>query len=297
MFEKKSSPLKKSMKAQDTAMLKAQHKILFLALTAVLFGCRANSPDSEQAYAAPASPDQQVEIKEQQAAVPVVESAQKILASKLTEKMMYDDLRKLALEQGWLPLQDPDCKQNVGGEALVCVERPETESCSGDGHCNFHFAHVESGEQLKVGAYGDQVKFWEFSVAKNETAAACPSQNFEEFLQKFSSDPQVESAFTAPFVRVTLLADKGDEGLVDYEVYQAKSDYRDFHLSHKQDGYHVVFNSEGGGSKATPIDVKQEAPDSYLVAFKHGVSEGNSYRFKQQGGCWYLVEDPEAPSP
>jgi hypothetical protein len=39
-------------------------------------------------------------------------------------------------------------------------------------------------------------------------------------------------------------------------------------------------------------------PDGgYSVSYEYGMSEGNSYVFLKQNGCWYLAADPEAPTP
>jgi hypothetical protein len=224
-------------------------------------------------------------------------SAAEALEKKLTKEMPYADLRKIVLAEGWLPLVEPDCKENVGGEALICSQQPEVESCSGDGHCNMQFAHSASQTKLYVGTYADNTKSWEFSsTVTDEKTVGCPSQNFEEFLKKFASDKTVQTAFTLPLVKVEELVDDNEKGFSERSVYFNKSDYDDFNLAYVKDGFHAVFHGDVG-PKPINVELKPEATDSYFVKFMYGVSEGNSYRFKNQGGCWQLAEDPEAPSP
>jgi len=224
-------------------------------------------------------------------------SAEQKLEAKLTKAMPYSELRKTVLAKGWLPLVTPECKDNVGGEALICAEQPEVESCSGDGHCNMQFAHGASQTKLKVGTYAENTKFWEFSSASNnESATSCPSQKFEDFLKAFASDKALQNSFTASLVKVEELTDGGEKGFGMRSVYFNKADYKDFNLAYQKDGFHAVFNDDIG-PKSIPVEIKQENADNYFVRFRYGTSEGNSYRFRKNNACWYLSEDPEAPSP
>ena len=70
----------------------------------------------------------------------------------LSKDMAYADLRRQVVTDGWQPLPDPQCKANVGGDAAICDQIPELESCSGDGYCVMHFAR--NAEKLIVYAYG-----------------------------------------------------------------------------------------------------------------------------------------------
>jgi hypothetical protein len=70
----------------------------------------------------------------------------------LSKEMAYGDLRRKVTADGWLPVPDPDCKVNVGGEANVCDDLTELESCSGDGFCVMRFAR--NGEKLEVYTQG-----------------------------------------------------------------------------------------------------------------------------------------------
>jgi hypothetical protein len=217
------------------------------------------------------------------------------LEKKFSKGMSYQDLRNNALGEAWLPLKNFQCKENVGGEARICAERPELESCSGDGHCNMWFAHGPSNTRLKVGTYADQVKFWEFSsLPADENATACPSEKFEEFLKTFSTDKSVQKAFTTPLLKVEELYGADLETRL---TYVKQSDYEDYDLAYAKDGYHVIDGSEKMDPKPVDVQVIQEAPDTYYVKYLYGSSEGNSYRFKKPSGCWHLAEDPDAPSP
>ncbi len=225
-------------------------------------------------------------------------SAAEMLEKKLSKQMPYAELRKIAIADGWLPLVEPNCKQNVGGEALICGQQPEVESCSGDGHCNMQFAHGVSQTMLRVGTYSDITKFWEFSSAlTNEESISCPSQNFEEFLKKFASDKAIQAAFTLPLIKVEELVDDNDKGFSSRSIYFNKLNYQNFDLAYQEDGFHILDSEGKADAKVTPIETKSEAADTYYVKYQYGMSEGNSYRFKNQNGCWYLAEDPEPPSP
>jgi len=74
----------------------------------------------------------------------------------LTKDMAYADLRNAALETGWTPVVNPECKKNVGGEARICEQVPELESCSGDGYCLMKFRKASTGRHFNVTTYGMQ---------------------------------------------------------------------------------------------------------------------------------------------
>lgn len=71
----------------------------------------------------------------------------------LKKGMAYADLRTAVLAQGWKPVPTAECKRNVGGDANICAQLPELESCSGDGYCISHY-ESPTGERLDVIAYG-----------------------------------------------------------------------------------------------------------------------------------------------
>lgn len=75
------------------------------------------------------------------------------LEAALKQDMAYADLRKVVLSKGWTPVATAECKKNVEGEASICDQLPELESCSGDGYCISHFEST-SGERLDVTSYG-----------------------------------------------------------------------------------------------------------------------------------------------
>ncbi|OUC16298.1 MAG: hypothetical protein B0A82_01855 [Alkalinema sp. CACIAM 70d] len=81
-------------------------------------------------------------------------NTQSDLQAILYKNMPYADLRSALLQRGWIPLQSPDCKENVGGTAAVCDEIPEVNSCSGDGYCLMYFEDRSSGKKLSVTTYG-----------------------------------------------------------------------------------------------------------------------------------------------
>lgn len=83
------------------------------------------------------------------------------------EGMPYGDLRKSVISGNWKPKAHPECKKNVIGDdfenvcsknpqqCAVCVELPELDVCSGDGHCITEFSSSDGSKILKVSTYGE----------------------------------------------------------------------------------------------------------------------------------------------
>lgn len=273
-----------------------------LALTALVSACDAAPSKDARATAAmpgtsePASPQ-----------IPVAAHA---LEGVLKKDMAYVNLRNAALAEGWLPLMDPLCKENVGGEAAICDQLAELESCSSDGRCLMRFAHGPDQSVLRVDTYGDYTKWslsgesaalnvrgWEFSPAEGTAVAAqCPSQDFADFLVAFAGNDSVQKTFTLPLVKVMQYRDVGED-YETYPSYMSAADYSGFRIDHGADGFHIVDGTGKTDPQPTPLEIKPEADGSYYVSYRYGMSEGNSYRFQHQRGCWYLAEDPDAPSP
>lgn len=278
-------------------------------LTAMLLAaaCKPTAPAAEPAAAAPPAAVAEPAVAEP-ATAPAVDAA-------FTKEMPYADLRKRLTDAGWLPLRDPMCRDNVGGEALVCGELPEVESCSGDGHCVMHFANPAEGKRIRVAAYGPSERWnvpgeeasfavtsWEVSAldpaakSMDSAAPACPSQDFDAFLKAFASDDRIERAFTAPVVKVAELYsdDNGDHARM---VYVAGSAYDDFNVNYAADAFHFVDSAKSVDKKPLRLEIQPKGDEQRSVRYMYGVSEGNSYTFKKSSDCWYLIEDPEAPSP
>ena len=275
----------------------------FLLLTA----CKASVPaDSATESHAPAEPTKSAP------ATPVAQPVASAVAidAGFAKGMAYADLRKRVLAAGWLPVVDPACRENIGGEATICFDVPELEACSGDGHCNMHFADAASGREVAVHTYGPierwnapvddkslAVTGWEVSnVSAEKNAVACPSQDFDTFLKAFASDDKVRRAFTAPLVKVAELGG-GETGDDTVMVYETAGAYGEFNVRYAGGKYHYV-DSEGNVD-ADDLAVKSEPKGNGLMAvrYDYGMSEGNSYTFRLQDGCWWLSEDPEPPSP
>lgn len=121
--------------------------------------------------------------------------------------MAYADLRQALLADGWLPLRNLNCQTNVGGEAKVCSDLPEVDSCSGTGVCVMNFAHKSQGNIMRVGAEGDYtrwndsaaksafaVRFWESQAVSPSPNATCPATDFTEFLIRYANDDSVKKA-------------------------------------------------------------------------------------------------------
>lgn len=67
----------------------------------------------------------------------------------------YGDARQALLDAGWRPQPTAECASNMGsGFEKLCQTLPETEACSGDGYCNFHFQR-DGGWLLTITTYGD----------------------------------------------------------------------------------------------------------------------------------------------
>jgi hypothetical protein len=288
--------------------------IIALALTALISACDAAPPTDSQAMAA--APAVNESAPQPESSQPSNAAAQ-ALEGVLKKDMAYADLRRAVLDKGWLPLMDPQCKENVGGVAAICNELMELESCSSDGHCMMRFAENSSQNVLRVATYGDYRKWdapgreadmtvqsWESSVLKSESAVSskngaatsCPSQKFEDFLKAFAQDEKLQAAFTKPLVEVAVLLDLDEEGYKPERMYVRSQDYKDFRLTHRPDGYHFVGGDGVVDSQPVPVEIASEAGNAYLVKVPYG-TESVSYRFRSNAGCWYLAEDPEPPSP
>lgn len=276
--------------------------IVALALSALVSACDAAPSTDTQARAATPAVNEPAQSQ--------VRAAERVLEGVLKKDMAYVDLRNAVLAEGWLPLVDPLCEENVGGEAAICSQLAELESCSGDGRCLMRFAHGSDQSVLKVDAYGDYTKWplsgesavlnvrgWEFSPAQGATMVAqCPSQNFEDFLNAFAGDDGVQRDFTLPLVKVMQYRDAGEDHET-YPSYVSAADYSGFRIDRGADGFHIVDSTGKADPMPTPLEIKPEAEGSYYVSYRYGMSEGNSYRFQHRRGCWYLAEDPDAPSP
>jgi hypothetical protein len=277
--------------------------VLMLTLLLSAAACKPTAPAAELPTATPAA-----------AAEPAAPPASKIDFA-FTKEMPYATLRKRLTDAGWLPLRDPMCSENVGGEARVCRTLPEVESCSGDGYCVMHFANASEGKRIRVTTYGSSdrwdvpgeettlaVKSWDVSVLKPTTtsadgaAPACPSRDFDTFLKAFASDDRIERAFTAPLVKVAELY-SDDTGDHERMVYMTGAAYDDFNVKHAGNAFYFVDSEGKVDTSPLALEVSQASESVRTVRYLYGMSEGNSYRFENRGDCWYLSEDPEAPSP
>jgi hypothetical protein len=231
-----------------------------------------------------------------------------LIKTKTGQGMSYGAFRVFALNNGWDPIVDPDCKTNVGGPASICTTRPETSACSGDGYCIFKFQHRVKDVAIEVITYNDRIRSADFSRSqgRSETQASttCPSQDFTRFLADFSSNSAIQDQFTLPEIQVQQLIDD-EQGFRTQTVVVPKGQYRDFTLTYRNGSF---YNMLGGGSgirltvstgnqpKSGRLNIVKQGED-YFVKSLIGVSEGNSWLFKRTNGCWSLAEDPEAPSP
>ena len=94
---------------------KSLRSTMVVALALFFAACKASAP------AAPATskPAQsQPVVAAPIASAPAVDTNG--VLSKLSAGMAYSDLRNTLLADGWLPLRDTECWDNVGGKATVC---------------------------------------------------------------------------------------------------------------------------------------------------------------------------------
>lgn len=283
--------------------------LLLLLPIALAGGCTQAAPGgaapAPTARAAPAAAPSQAPAP---APTPTAEAP--AIVPSFRKDMAYSELRVQLLQAGWLPLRNPKCWDNIGGDAQVCNLLPEVDSCSADGYCSMRFAHRALGLLARVttdGPYdaynasggGTALMARSLDVQAPPPAAAataCPAQDFAQFLQRFAADTALQPRFTAPLVKVMELRSDGD-GDQEQPVYVRGQDYRDFALRYQGGAFHFV--GRDGRVDATPLPVRITQPDARtrLVRYDMNLSEGNSFLFQQRNGCWYLSEDPEAPGP
>lgn len=148
-----------------------------LMLALLLSACRAEAP-ADANEATPSAPVSSQPTASESATVEEnkAQAASAALEAVLKAGMAYADFRKQALDQGWTPVPDAQCKANVVGEnhatvcsqdpnlatCKVCDEMTELSACSGDGHCLVRFKHGASGENLEATGYG-MVEDWNVS--------------------------------------------------------------------------------------------------------------------------------------
>jgi hypothetical protein len=273
--------------------------LLTAALLMAVVACRA-APAGEVPVAPPATSPS--------AAAPAATPSAKPLPAAVAEGKPYAAVRQALLADGWLPLRNPECWSNIGGDAPVCNQLPEVESCSSDGYCNMDFA--DGARRLEVTTYGPyerwntpgqesalQVKSFEVQPLSADVPPACPSNDFDAFLKVFASDDAVRTAFTAPLVKVAEIEDRGDDGYFPRMTYQTATTYRGFNVVYAGDAFHFVDGNGRRDPKPLALKIDAPSPDRREVSYLYGMSEGNSYRFDLLDGCWRLTEDPRPPTP
>lgn len=211
----------------------------------------------------------------------------------------YATTRRALLAAGWLPLRTPECRTNVGGEATVCNTLPETDSCSGDGHCLMRFANPASSRTLTLHAYGDydrwsapnagfMVMSSDTAPAASPTAAACPAPTFDAFLRAFAASPSTRAAFTAPIVRASEVESDSEGDRLVPVAYTAAA-YPGFNVTHDGRAFHHVDAAGQTDPAPLALDVTDGATGP-TVRYDYGSTEGRAYRFERAGDCWRLVE-------
>lgn len=301
-------------------------KSFFLALIASgIAACDASS-SSEPASTVPAS------VNSMQSTQPAEEGATSMIAElegRLKKGMPYAELRKAVMDEGWEPVTDPECKTKVGGEASICDELPELESCSGDGHCAMNFKHSAEAVNLRVTTYGENddwnvtgpestlaVMGWSFSGATQDRvglsdkasevtmdndallpADACTLAGHGAFLESFVQSEKVRAMYTARQVQIRDPRDSGKPArLVDKEQYNqfkiGLMDYRWVHLdpaTNENSHQRLDVKQTLAGNTLRVEYVKAEFDSEENLVRTIGTPR--VYIFEFEKGCWYLTQD------
>ena len=128
--------------------------------------------------------------------------------------------------------------------------------------------------------------------------SVCPAKDFSSFLKAFAADKHLREQFTMPMVAVVDYVDPAGGGGDSDETKVIKvprSEYRQFTLRYVNGGFHHASSDETIDPDVLDVEIKKKGTD-YLVAYTYGMSEGNSWLFRYHDQCWYLAEDPEAPT-
>ena len=279
--------------------------IVLLIALALLAACKKQAAAD---VAASSTPDTSVTTQNQMDQPVATElSAQQKLEKKLTKKMSYAELRKTILAEGWLPLITSECKENVGGEAAICDQQPEVESCSGDGHCNMKFAHGEN--VFRVGTFADYTKFWEFSVVEKSDSAivnegkeasgafslaedACTQKGYWSFFESFVKSEAIRKSHTSPKVVVSSYSGNA----------KVEGKYKQFKIG-LFDNTWIYIDPAKKTDTVQRLKLKDEArgntfrvnyqkaefgPDEVLLKT---IGKPGAYVFQLQNACWRLTQE------
>lgn len=279
--------------------MKHRSIFLFAAATFLISGCTAKTPEPNQETTP-------LVLEAPQRAVEAL-SASERLGQKLKSGMTYADLRKIVLADGWLPLVTPECKENVGGEARICDQQPELESCSGDGHCNMQFSHDVSQAKLRVGTYDGLVKFFEFSELSNSeqaeapgsqpwpdtlTADACTQKGYWSFFESFVKSEEIQKSHTSKNVEI--------RSYTDNKPIAAK--YEQFKIGLEDNSWIHLVRQESDSNYAQ-LDLKEKiVGNTFRVDFQRAefgtdeeliktYGDPGAYLFEIQDGCWRLTKE------
>lgn len=240
------------------------------------------------------------------------------LDGKLKKDMAYADLRKLLLTEGWTPLADPGCKDNVGGEALICDKVPELETCSGDGHCAMNFQNTATAARLRVTTYGEYsdwnvpgpesrlaVTGWDFSGADQQASNAsmpmpaegCTLEGHAAFLESFARDDKVRNAYTAPQLQMRDIKNPdAPPRLIGKDTYdQFRIDLADYRWVYRdaardENSYeHLDVKQKRTGNQLRVDYVKAEFDSEDDLVRTYG--KPGAYLFEFTNGCWHLTQD------
>lgn len=223
----------------------------------------------------------------------------------------YTTLRRRLLLDGWLPLQSTQCAANTG-KAHMCNQWLELQSCSDAGICSVTWAEGSASQTLDIEVQGlardaaanampDTAKVVQWRLQfladahASAPAAACPSNDFSTFLPAFAGNEKVRVAFTAPLVRSTVLvSDEGSDRLTPVFVRGDRAEV--FNLNYSDGAFHHV-SVDGVDPASLTLNIRADGSDGQDVSYVYGSSEGRSFHFTREHGCWYLTGNPQPTGP
>ena len=126
--------------------------------------------------------------------------------------------------------------------------------------------------------------------------SGCPASDFKAFLQAFAADPAIRSHYTADTVAVTEWKNVDETELGTQVVAVPRTSYDGFSLAFRNGAFHHVA-ADGSVDPAVENPAITKTGSGFDVGYVYGMSEGNSWHFSAQGGCWTLTSDPDPPSP
>lgn len=229
----------------------------------------------------------------------------------LSPGMPYGILRSRLLLSGWLPLQNPSCPEDAA-RSKPCNRWLELQECHGGGECSMAWADqtgrqimqvsvsgMPAGDDKDVQTAAFKITRWQLMPSAPKVSVgsgpSCPSTDFNKFLPAFAGQASLRRAFTAPLVRAKVLISDGDgDRTEDVFMHGDRPDV--FDVNYHDGAFHHI-GIDGIDPDPLSLDVLKGAGDVREVSYLYGSSEGRSFRFTFERGCWYLTGNPQPTGP